>query len=143
MKFFAKTINGWNQRLKSYMHGRKNAQEMNFSMKYLFSKCDQILSFLRVGSYLLKKSLIENFTFCAVNRKEKKQENLRLIWWKNNRNSTNVSSTCICNEYSSLATAPVPPTEGVIFLSFAIVGIRVLSFFTFADTLPKGGGLFK
>ena len=34
---------------------------MNF-----FSKCDQIRSFLRIWSYLLKKSLMENFIFCAV-----------------------------------------------------------------------------
>ena len=31
-----------------------------------FSKCDQIRSFLRIQSHLLKKSLIENFIFCAV-----------------------------------------------------------------------------
>ena len=30
------------------------------------SKCDQIRSFLRIWSHLLKKSLTENFIFCAV-----------------------------------------------------------------------------
>ena len=39
---------------------------MKFSFKDFFSKCDQIRSFLRIWSYLQKKSLIENFTFCAV-----------------------------------------------------------------------------
>ena len=39
---------------------------MKFSMKDLFSKCDQIRSFLRIWSHLLKKSLMENFIFCAV-----------------------------------------------------------------------------
>ena len=32
----------------------------------VFSKCDQICSFLRNCSHLLKKSLMENFIFCAV-----------------------------------------------------------------------------
>ena len=32
----------------------------------LFSKCDQIPSFLRIWSYLLKKSLTEGFIFRAV-----------------------------------------------------------------------------
>ena len=35
-------------------------------MKEFFSKCDQIRSFLRIWSYLLKKSLMEKFIFCAV-----------------------------------------------------------------------------
>ena len=43
------------------------AQKMKFSIKDLFSKCDQILSFQRIWSHLLKKSLMENFIFCAVN----------------------------------------------------------------------------
>ena len=39
---------------------------MKFSIKDFFSKCDQIRSFLRIWSHLLKKSLMENFIFCAV-----------------------------------------------------------------------------
>ena len=39
---------------------------MKFSIKDFFSKCDQIGFFLRIRSYLLKKSLIENFIFRAV-----------------------------------------------------------------------------
>ena len=39
---------------------------MKFSIKDFFSKCDQICSFLRIWSHLLKKSLIENFIFYAV-----------------------------------------------------------------------------
>ena len=42
------------------------AQKMKFSIKDLFSKCDQIRNFLRIWSHLLKKSLMENFIFCAV-----------------------------------------------------------------------------
>ena len=40
---------------------------MKFSIKNFFSKCDQIRSFLRIWSHLLKKYLMENFIFCAVN----------------------------------------------------------------------------
>ena len=39
---------------------------MKFSIKDLFSKCDQIRIFLRIWSHLLKKSLMENFIFCVV-----------------------------------------------------------------------------
>ena len=39
---------------------------MKFSIKDLFSNCDQIRSFLRIWSYLLKKSLMENFIFRPV-----------------------------------------------------------------------------
>ena len=42
------------------------AQKMKFSIKDFFSKCDQIRSLLRIWSNLLKKSLMENFIFCAV-----------------------------------------------------------------------------
>ena len=37
-----------------------------FSIKDFFSKCDQICSFLRIWSHLLKKSLMENLSLCAV-----------------------------------------------------------------------------
>ena len=40
------------------------AQKMKFSIKDFLGKCDQIRSFLRIWS--LKKSLKENFIFCAV-----------------------------------------------------------------------------
>ena len=40
--------------------------QKEFSTKNFFSKCVQIRSFLRIWSHLLKKSLMENFIFCAV-----------------------------------------------------------------------------
>ena len=42
------------------------AQKMKFSIKGLFSKCDQIRRKLRIWSHLLKKSFMEKFNFCAV-----------------------------------------------------------------------------
>ena len=50
---------------------------MTFSIKDFFSKCNQILSFLRIWSRLLKKSLIENFIFCVVSANMKKQQLLK------------------------------------------------------------------
>ena len=44
----------------------KTAQKMKFSIKDLFSKCNQISRKLRIWSHLPKKSLMENFIFCAV-----------------------------------------------------------------------------
>ena len=42
------------------------AQKMKFSIKGFFSKCDQIRRKLRIRLHLLKKSLMQNFIFCAV-----------------------------------------------------------------------------
>ena len=39
---------------------------MKFSIKDFSSKCDEIRSFLRIWSHLLKKSLMANFILCAV-----------------------------------------------------------------------------
>ena len=39
---------------------------MKFSIMGFFGKCDQIRSSLRIWSHLLKKPLMENFIFCAV-----------------------------------------------------------------------------
>ena len=41
-------------------------KKMKFSIKDYFSKCDQIRRKLWIWSHLLKKSLMENFIFCAV-----------------------------------------------------------------------------
>ena len=41
------------------------AQKMKFSIKDIFSKCNQIRS-LRIWSHLLEKFLMENLIFCAV-----------------------------------------------------------------------------
>ena len=41
-------------------------KKMKFSIRDFFSKCDQIRRKLRIWSHLLKKSLMENFIFCAV-----------------------------------------------------------------------------
>ena len=46
--------------------GINTAQKMKFSIKDFFSKCDQIRSFRWIWSHFLKKSLTENFIFCAV-----------------------------------------------------------------------------
>ena len=44
------------------------AQKMKFFIKDLLSKCYQIRKKLRIWSHLLKKSLMENFIFCAVKK---------------------------------------------------------------------------
>ena len=42
------------------------AQKMKFSIKDFFSKCDKIRSFLWIWSHFLKKSIMGNYIFCAV-----------------------------------------------------------------------------
>ena len=44
----------------------RTAQKNKFSLKNYFSKCDQIRWKLEMWSYALKKSLMENFIFCAL-----------------------------------------------------------------------------
>ena len=41
-------------------------KNLKFSIKYFFSKCDQIRRELRIWSHLLKRSIMEIFIFCAV-----------------------------------------------------------------------------
>ena len=53
---------------------------MKFSIKYFFSKCDQIRSFLRIWLHLLKKSLMKNFIFCAAN--VTKSAGNYLVFWQ-------------------------------------------------------------
>ena len=61
-----------------YELGNVTAQNMKFSIKDCFSKCDQISrSHLRIWSHLLKKFLMENFIFCAVCN-EQSDQNQRL-----------------------------------------------------------------
>ena len=44
----------------------RTAQKVKFSIKDFLCKCDQIRSFLRIWSHLLKKSSMESFIFRAV-----------------------------------------------------------------------------
>ena len=50
----------------TYFFSENSAQKMKFFIKDNFSKCDQIRRKLRIWSHLLKKYLMENFTFYAV-----------------------------------------------------------------------------
>ena len=51
---------------------------MKFSIKDFLSKCDQIRRKLRIWLHLLKKSLMENFSFCAVSIIKKYSEFLEI-----------------------------------------------------------------
>ena len=45
------------------------SEKMKFYIKDFFSKCEQIRSFLLIWSHLLKKSLMENLIFCAMDKR--------------------------------------------------------------------------
>ena len=55
------------------------AQKMKFPIEDFFSKCDQIRRKLRIWSHLLKKSLMENFIFCAAIRSTQNMVSLKLL----------------------------------------------------------------
>ena len=57
---------------KLFFPGPITGQKMTFSIADFFSKCDQIRRFLQIWSHLLKKSVMENFIFCAVHGFNKK-----------------------------------------------------------------------
>ena len=57
---------------------------MKLSNKDWFSKCDQICGFLRIWSYLLRKSLMDNLIFWAVFYA------VRLEIWQMNSSSMNI-----------------------------------------------------
>ena len=83
------------------------AQIMKFLFKDFFRKRDQIRSFLRIWSHLLKKSLIENFIFYAVGYK--------LL--------TNQRSLEIINERENPLRKPQPFSNmefSIYFLTFGI-----------------------
>ena len=60
----------WNRKQKTAIsaisENTHTAHKMKFSIKDFFSKCDQIGCLQRICSHLMKKSLMENFIFCAV-----------------------------------------------------------------------------
>ena len=61
MKIVSESTSRMNEKCEMF-----TVQKMKFSIKDFFSKCDQIHKKLRIWSHLLKKSLIENFIFCAM-----------------------------------------------------------------------------
>ena len=56
----------WIRREAQMVGLRYATQKTKFSVRDLLSKCDQIRSFLRTWPHLLKKSLMDNFIFCAA-----------------------------------------------------------------------------
>ena len=62
---------------------------MKFSIEDFFNNCDQICSFLRIWSHLLKKSIMENFIFCTVIVNQCRTKNL---WSSHNCSYTQRSS---------------------------------------------------
>ena len=63
----SKLSNLMQRRIQNLVKYLSHSAKMKFSIKDFFSKCDQIRSFLRIWSHLLKKSLMKNFIFlCSV-----------------------------------------------------------------------------
>ena len=61
---------GWKSELTPFLD-HLTAQKIKFSSKNLFSKCDQIPSFLQIWSHLLRNSFMENFIFSAMSSSHK------------------------------------------------------------------------
>ena len=67
------------QQMKFWLNKDSTSQKLNFSIKDLFSICDQIRSLLRIWSHSLKKTLMENFSFCVVTSTTNCYKNMRIV----------------------------------------------------------------
>ena len=67
------------------------AQKMKFSIKDFFSECEQIRRKPSICSHLLKKSLFENFIFCAA----------RVRWLRVNENKITTENDFICDYFAN------------------------------------------
>ena len=67
MCFQCTESNTQKHRLPSGLYISQNYKKMGFYAKDFFSKCEKIHNEQRIWSHILKKSLMEDFTFCAVN----------------------------------------------------------------------------
>ena len=56
--------------------GDKSLVKKNF-IENLFRKYDQVSSFLRIWSHLQKKSVLENFLFCALTERTNEKKTLQ------------------------------------------------------------------
>ena len=106
------------------------AQKMKFSIKDFFSKFDQICSFLRIWSQLLKKSLMENLFFCAVSCSRVACMADFML-----KNSERIIQTTILEHILNFSlhnfkTTRVQPSLGVCFFFMGCTGISpVIRFF--------------
>ena len=67
-----------------------------------FNKCDQMRSFLPIRSYLLKKSLMQNFIFCAVKVKRIFLSSIFRFRSESQSSLKNTSSSIsVCNQFPS------------------------------------------
>ena len=82
---------------------------MRFSIKDFFSKCNQIRRKMRIWWHLLKKSLMENFIFCAVASTCAFSSFFKRLCWHWN------FLRCLCqgNRYFSIS----PKTSGLVWTS--------------------------
>ena len=81
-KFFMSVVGHFFQLLvlEKKMTKYNTAQKMKFFIKDFFSKCDQIRSFMRIWSNLLKKSFMKNLIFCSVPEVCNLRINQHLLW---------------------------------------------------------------
>ena len=65
-KFFCDSYKFKKKKRKLLIFQGDTTRKIKFSIKYFFNKCDQIFRKPRIWWHLLKKSLMENFIFCAM-----------------------------------------------------------------------------
>ena len=97
------------------------AKKMKFSIMNFSSKCDQIRRKLRIWSHLLKKSLMENFIFCAGTVVEKVKLELALT----------IFSTVLTNSEEGLALLNTKKILACLFYNKLIWNLLAFYFLGF------------
>ena len=79
---------------------KNTAQKLKFSVKDFFSNCDDIRRKLLIWTHLLKKSLMENFSFCAI-KGGKATPHLRDCRQFKKENLVNLHESILCSAFSN------------------------------------------
>ena len=75
----------WTEKNINHVTNTITAQKMKFPIKGFFSKCGQIRRKMQIWSHLLKKSLMENFIFYAVNPSQNVLKRSKGVTWEYNK----------------------------------------------------------
>ena len=107
-------------------------KKIEFSIKDFFSKCDQIRSFLRIWSHLLKKFLMENIIFwCSIILENK--SNVSLNFQSSSLHDIGIVSVCVPTSSDFFLVALWYPTKtNAIFHNWHLLNI----FFLISQQLP-------
>ena len=119
---------------------------MKFPIRKFFSKCGQISSVLRIWSHLLKKSFIENFTFCSVIHAELKgfcssycEYSIRYVFLQAKQKC--LVHFGLCEPYLLLSNGNVRPNKRFLQEVVLVFQLQIIQFYIAKVIIWKNNGL--